>query len=367
MGNRSEMEKLEISELKSIYSGKKVFLTGHTGYKGAWFTLMLHRLGAEVKGFSLAPKSHTDLYPCIGGDSFCQSVIGDIRQREVLKKELLDFQPDFVFHLAAQALVLDSYQIPVETFETNVMGTIHVLDALRELPKRCDVVIITTDKVYENLERAEPYAEHERLGGHDPYSNSKACAELATASYRLSFFHPEKFDAHQKNIATARSGNVIGGGDRSANRIVPDLVRALENGEELIVRNPRSVRPWQHVLDPLFGYLTLGARMHQFGAKYSDGFNFGPQSDDMLTVEELVKVAIQAWGSGTYRVQQNPNQPHEANLLMLAIKKAKMLLGWEPFYTSEEAIYQTIDWYKHAGKSPLEYTLKQIDSFFAEQ
>lgn len=351
-------------DLKSAFHGKRVFLTGHTGFKGAWLTLILNKLGAEVKGYALAPLTEQDLYPQIDGDSLCHSVIADIRDRERVKRELLDFQPDFVFHMAAQALVLDSYDFPVETYDTNVMGTIYVLDALRSLKKPCTSVIITTDKVYENMEVKDPYPETARFGGFDPYSNSKACAELAISSYRNSFLNPLKYEEHQQAVAAARSGNVIGGGDWSGNRLVPDIARALITNEPVEIRNPNSVRPWQHVLDPLNGYLTLAARLANDPMKHAVGYNFGPRPNDERTVLDMVELAIENWGEGSYKTPDIKNKPHEAGLLKLAIDKAKTELDWEPQFTSAEAVQWTVNWYRDGRDDAFNYTSKQIDEFF---
>ena len=352
--------------LKQVYAGKRVFLTGHTGFKGAWMTLILKELGAEVKGYSLPPIEHNALYHEVRAEHYCDSVIADIRNREKIERELVKFNPDFIFHMAAQALVLESYKNPVETYQTNVMGTLHILDSLKLLENPCKTIIITTDKVYENFEKEDPYKEDERIGGYDPYSNSKACCELITSSYRNSFFNPSKHDLHKQSVASVRSGNVIGGGDWSDNRIIPDLARSLFKSEMLILRNPEAVRPWQHVLDPLHGYLTLGAKMHEDPVKYADAFNFGPKMEDRLTVEDLVKKAIEIWGSGNYKVNQNPNKPHEATLLRLDIQKAKEELGWEPKFNSERAIEFTLEWYKasFAQEDIKEFTLNQIRSFY---
>jgi len=349
---------------QSTYNGKKVFLTGHTGFKGAWMLLILRALGAEVKGYALAPKSENDLYHRINGDALCDSVIADICDRERVKKELLDFEPDFVFHFAAQALVLDSYQHPVETYETNVMGTIHVLDALRSLNKPCTSVMITTDKVYENFETRDPYPEDARLGGFDPYSNSKACAELAIASYRNSFLNPAHYDTHRQAVAAARSGNVIGGGDWSENRLVPDIARALTAQEPVVIRNPEAVRPWQHVLDPLNGYLTLGGYLAQDPKTFATGYNFGPKPDDERTVRDMCELAIENWGAGSFETPEIANKPHEAGLLKLAIDKAREELQWVPRFDSAEAVKWTMDWYKDAPGNELEFTTQQIHQFF---
>ena len=352
------------TDLKSAFQGKRVFLTGHTGFKGAWLTLIFNKLGAEVKGYSLAPTSDQDLYPQLQGDDLCHSVIADIRDRERVKRELIDFQPDFVFHMAAQALVLDSYEFPVETYDTNVMGTIYLMDALRSLKKPCTTVIITTDKVYENMEVSEPYPETARLGGYDPYSNSKACAELAISSYRNSFLNPAKYSEHKQAIAAARSGNVIGGGDWSGNRLVPDIARALIANEAVVIRNPSAVRPWQHVLDPLNGYLTLASHLAQDPVKYATGYNFGPEPNDERTVLDMVELAIENWGDGSYRTPDLTNKPHEAGLLKLAIDKAKSDLCWKPAFTSAEAVQWTVNWYRDGRDDALDYTTNQIESFF---
>jgi len=357
------MEELEMN-LKEVYNGKKVFLTGHTGFKGAWMLLILKELGAEVKGYSLAPKNDFDLYHQINGDSLCHSVIADIRDRDRVKKEILDFEPDFVFHLAAQALVIDSYEFPVETYDTNVMGTIYVLDALRSLSKKCTSVIITTDKVYENFETRDPYPETARFGGYDPYSNSKACAELAISSYRNSFLNPKDYEQHLQGVAAARSGNVIGGGDWSANRLVPDIARALIDGLPVELRSPLSVRPWQHVLDPLNGYLVLGAKLAESPTEFADGYNFGPEPSDERNVQEMTELAINIWGSGNMNLPDSPPALHEAGLLKLAIDKAKTKLDWQPEFDSAKAVEWTMDWYKNGRNDALNFTTTQIHRFF---
>lgn len=333
--------------LQSTYKGKKVFLTGHTGFKGSWLTAWLQSLGAEVKGYALAPQHTNDLYNDINGDGLCQSVIADIRDAERLKKELIAFAPDFVFHLAAQPLVRYSYTAPVETFEVNVMGTANVLDAVKELPNRCVVVIITTDKVYQNKEQDYFYKEDDKLGGYDPYSASKAAAEIIVDSYRSSFFNPSDYNKHQKSISSARAGNVIGGGDWAPDRIVPDVIRALSAHKPVVVRNPASVRPWEHVLEPLHGYLVLGACQQTNPVKYATAYNFGPRMDETMPVGELVKEAIGMWGTGRMETPPQVNAPHEAGLLQLDITKAEKELGWKPSFSVRQAIAMTVNWYKN--------------------
>lgn len=350
--------------LKDTYQGKKVFLTGHTGFKGSWLLVMLKELGAEVMGFSLKPETEKDLYYQINGDNLCESIIGDIRYAERVKHAIIDFQPDYVIHMAAQALVIPSYTDPVGTMSSNIMGTIHVMEGFKALAKPCVMVNITTDKVYENKERLEPYVEDDPKGGYDPYSASKAAAEIVSQSYRLSFFNPEKYTEHQKSMSTVRSGNVIGGGDWNDSRIIPDLAKSLSANEKLILRNPGAVRPWQHVLDPLFGYLLLGAKMTQQPAVFADAYNFGPEPENELTVEELVQISIKTWGSGTYEVQQKEGQLHEAGLLKLDITKAKKSLGWQPKLNAEETISWTIDWYKTASEDWGTKTIEQVQAYF---
>ena len=333
------------TNLVACYKNKKVFLTGHTGFKGSWMLSWLNFLGASVKGYSLSPLP-ISLYNSINGNELCESVIGDVRDGALLQKSIIDFQPDFIFHLAAQPLVRLSYENPSQTFSINAIGTANLLDAVRLLKNPCNVIIITTDKVYENKEWQYPYRENDRLGGYDPYSASKACAELVVSSYRNSFFNPNDFNKHQKSIATARAGNVIGGGDWAKDRIIPDTVTALSQNQPIEVRNPNSVRPWQHVLESVSGYLHLGKKMVENPILFSDSWNFGPNADDNLTVETLVKIAIETWGCGEYVKPEQLNQPHEAGLLKLDISKTVNALDWHPKYNSLKAIKKTIQWYK---------------------
>lgn len=331
-------------------------MTGHTGFKGSWMSVWLEMLGAHVKGYALKPEEpslYKHIRPHLQKHS---SVIADIRDKKRVKKEIVKFQPDFIFHMAAQSLVLESYETPLETFEANALGTANVLDAVRALKKKCMVVIITTDKVYKNPEAGIPFKEEDSLGGHDPYSASKAVAEIISESYRLSFFPPQQFKDHKKSISTARAGNVIGGGDYAKNRLIPDIFRALKKGKTVEVRNPAAVRPWQHVLEPLSGYLALGAAMDQQPTHFSAAFNFGPQAGDNFSVENVVKTAIASWGKGKYKIIKQKNPPHEAGILRLNIKKASSELNWSSVWNANNAISKTIQWYSECQK-------KSVDQF----
>jgi CDP-glucose 4,6-dehydratase len=358
-------------DLHQTFNGKKVFLTGHTGFKGAWLTVWLLRMGAKVSGYSLEPDIRPGLLEQLDVlDSLHSHKIADIRDHEMLKRELLVTNPDFVFHLAAQPLVRRSYREPVETYMTNVIGTIAVLEAMRELEKPCVGVFITTDKCYENQENGHYYAETDALGGYDPYSSSKACAELAIASWRRSFFQV----GNPVNIASARAGNVIGGGDWSEDRIVPDAIRYLKDGKPVPVRNPHAVRPWQHVLEPLHGYLLLAKAIEnayegKLGIdKFSGAFNFGPNDEANRSVKELVREIFKHW-PGSWENLSKANNVHEASLLHLDISKAKTLLGWRPAWDFSESIAKTVEWYRYAinnDGSLYEFTLKQICEFESE-
>jgi CDP-glucose 4,6-dehydratase len=360
------------AELRAAYAGKKVLLTGHTGFKGSWLTLWLRELGAEVTGYALAPDPMPSLFLAAGVERACRHVVADVRDLARFRSVLRETKPDFVFHLAAQPLVRLSYELPLETLQTNVLGTAHVLEAIRLEARPCTVVIITSDKCYENRERDHGYAEDEPMGGHDVYSMSKGAAELVVSSYRRSFFHPSRLAQHGVAIASARAGNVVGGGDWARDRIVPDAVSALAAGRPIPVRNPDGVRPWQHVLEPLGGYLLLGARLagvpDPFGlsvapaeggggvearASYCEPWNFGPHAEDARPVRAVVEALIRAWGRGTWEDRRDPHAPHEAGLLRLAIEKARTRLGWSPRWGFEETFRRTVEWYRafHAGAS----------------
>ena len=351
--------------LAHFYNNSKIFVTGHTGFKGSWLLLLLKELGATIKGYALAPEYGDSLYAITDACSFSESIIADIRNIDRLKKEIEIFQPDYVFHLAAQPLVRRSYQIPSETFDVNVTGTANLLECIASLQKKCTTIVVTTDKVYENKEKHILYREDDVLGGYDPYSASKACAELVVSAFRNSFFNTATFSEHQKSLASARAGNVIGGGDRSTDRIIPDIVRSLELNQNILVRNPSSVRPWQHVLEPLTGYLLLGGLLNKQNELYSSAFNFGPLPGDHLTVKALVEKSIESWGSGSWSAVSIPGQPHEAGLLQLDITKAQRLLGWNPKLDAASSIRWTIDWYKQPDSIKKEFTMQQINTYLS--
>ena len=343
--------------LEQHYKGKRVFVTGHTGFKGSWLCEWLLELGAEVTGYSLPPPTDPALFEQLKLASRLRHLTGDIRDAGSLQRALAEARPDFVFHLAAQALVTESYAKPTETFETNVMGTAHLLDALRCLNHPCAAVFVTTDKCYENREWVHGYREEDPLGGYDPYSSSKAAAELTISSYRRSFFQQ-----HPVRIASARAGNVIGGGDWAANRIVPDCVRALQRNQPIPVRSPTSTRPWQHVLAPLSGYLLLGARLASTSpgdALLCTAFNFGPGHDANRSVAELVQEVLKHW-PGRWEDQSDPKAVHEAHFLQLATDKAHALLRWTPAWNFAEAVRETVTWYRETERDPSPATAQAL-------
>jgi len=348
--------------LENAFKGKRVFVTGHTGFKGSWLITWLQLLGAEIKGYALAPENDQNIYNIIAPHIAHESVIADIRDKEKLRNEITSFGPDFIFHLAAQALVRRSYIIPSETFDINATGTANVLESLINLSHPCVAIMVTTDKVYENKEVDTPYIETDRLGGFDPYSASKTCAEIVAESFIQSFFNIGKIDEHQKIIATVRAGNVIGGGDWSEDRIVPDIINHLKQNKEIPVRNPQAVRPWQHVLEPLGGYLLCAAALKIKPHELSRSYNFGPEVNDHLTVIELVEIAIKNWGNGEWKNVSQPSQLHEAGLLKLNIDRAKKELNWHPKLNSKKGIEWTLDWYRQKDNL-YDFTLQQIKNY----
>ena len=345
----------------SVFRGRRVLVTGHTGFKGSWLSQWLHLLGAEVTGYALAPERATDLFHLLGLDSRIHHVCADVRDGARLREVFEEFQPEFVFHLAAQALVRRSYEDPKLTFDTNAGGAVNVFEAIRATRSVRSVVFVTSDKCYRNKEWIWGYRENDELGGHDPYSASKAAAELIFASYRDSFFRQNA----GLGIATARAGNVIGGGDGSPNRIVPDCVRALRQGLPIVLRNPHATRPWQHVLDPLCGYLTLAARLHEDPQRYGGSWNFGPDADSIHPVREVAERIVSFWGSGRIEVETQADAPHEAGLLHLNCDKAQQMLGWRLRWKFDRAIEEVVRWQQEvdAGIPALEVTEAQIAAY----
>lgn len=331
----------------SFYHGKRVLVTGHTGFKGSWLSIWLHELGAEVIGVAKEPFSERDNFVLSGiGRKIKADIRADICDGERMKEIFREYQPEIVFHLAAQPLVRLSYEIPVETYQTNVMGTINILEAIRATDSVKVGVMITTDKCYENKEQIWGYRENEPMGGYDPYSSSKGAAEIAIASWRNSFFNPAQYEKHGKSIASVRAGNVIGGGDWALDRIIPDCIKALEAGKAIDIRSPKAIRPWQHVLEPLSGYMLLAQKMWNEPARYCEGWNFGPRAESISTVWDVATKVIANYGEGELRDLSDPAALHEAKLLMLDISKAKFQLGWEPRMDINQTVRLTVDWYK---------------------
>jgi CDP-glucose 4,6-dehydratase len=350
----------------SFWNGKRVFLTGHTGFKGGWLSLWLASMGAKVTGYSLNPNTSPNFFEVAQVQADLEnSQIADIRDLEKLQKEMASARPEIVIHMAAQPLVRYSYVNPVETYATNVMGTVNLLESIRVLDCVRAVVVVTTDKCYENNEWAWGYRENEPMGGHDPYSNSKGCAELVTSGYRQSFFPPEKYSKHKVAIASARAGNVIGGGDWSEDRLIPDAIKAFEAKEALMIRNPLATRPWQHVLEPLSGYLTLAQALYEKGANFNGGWNFGPRDDDARSVQEVINILIKGWGSAATWTQDQSEQPHEAHSLKLDCSKARQYLNWVPRWSLEQAIENITQWQQaHQQQGNMhEISLKQIAAY----
>lgn len=347
----------------SFWKGKKVFLTGHTGFKGTWLSLLLQGMGAIVKGYSIDMDTRPMMFQLIKASEGMESEVGDIRNLDQLTKSVTNFKPDILIHMAAQPLVRLSYKKPVDTYTTNVIGTVNVLEAARKSPSLKSVVCVTTDKCYENKEWEWGYRENESMGGHDPYSSSKGCAELVTSAYRRSFFASE----NTANVASARAGNVIGGGDWAEDRLIPDIFRAFERSEPVLIRNPLSTRPWQHVLEPLSGYLVLAQELYLKENDYAEGWNFGPKDEDCKSVSWILDKMVSLWGFGASWELDKNNNPHESNFLKLDCSKAASRLNWVPKWNIETALKASVDWHKvylESKKSLREFTESQINEYF---
>ena len=357
------MENLVDSSLR----GKRIFLTGHTGFKGGWLALTLARLGATVRGYALDPSAEPTFFHTANVGSLVEDVRGDIRDLARLQRSMSEFAPDIVFHLAAQPLVRRSYADPLETYSTNVMGTANLLETVRTLPSIRAVVVITTDKCYLNREWRWGYRETDHLGGYDPYSSSKACAEILTASYRNSFFSAESLEKHGVGLATARAGNVIGGGDWSEDRLIPDLIRGFVSGRPVPIRRPFSVRPWQHVLEPIAGYISLAEKLLSGDRSFADAWNFGPWDDDAWPVERIATAMTERWGDGASWFRDGQESVHEAGLLKLDSSKARSELGWQPRLKLPVALEWLVDWYREwrAGTDMQRFSLEQIAAYEA--
>lgn len=367
--SQTRLERAAIDVLKEVgavepqfWQGKRVMVTGHTGFKGSWLSLWLMRLGARVNGFSLSVPTNPSLFERANVAAGLIDQRGDVRDLETVQAALDAHQPEVLFHLAAQPLVRASYQDPAATYAVNVLGTVHVLEAARRIPSLRSIVVVTSDKCYENREWQRGYCESDHLGGHDPYSSSKACAELVASAYRRSFFANS---AAPVGVATVRAGNVIGGGDWATDRIVPDILRALQQGESILVRNPSAIRPWQHVLEPLRGYLLVAQRLWESPADWSEGWNFGPSEEDARPVQELVERAIRLWGDGDWHAPTDRRALHEAVRLKLDCTKAHQRLPWRPRLDLDSALRLTVDWHQaeRSGRDMREYSWQQIEQY----
>lgn len=363
-GGSRTVETLAVTS--EFWRHRRVFLTGHTGFKGGWLSLCLQDLGAELTGYALPPATNPNLFNSACVAEGMNSVIGDIRDYVALREAMLRARPEIVIHMAAQPLVRYSYTNPIETYSVNVMGTVQVLEAVREIGGVRSVVNITSDKCYENREWVWGYRESDPMGGHDPYSSSKGCAELVTSAYRNSYFNPSQYGLHQTGLASARAGNVIGGGDWAEDRLLPDIVRAFINRREVIIRSPKATRPWQHVLEPLWGYLRLSEQLFINGNAYSEPWNFGPDDSDVRPVKWVAEAAARRWGEGSgVRIDPPASAPHEAHQLKLDSSKSRERLEWCPRWRIDQAIDRTIDWYKAAQRQEnmRRFTLGQIRDY----
>ena len=354
-----------MEDLVSPWKGRRVFLTGHTGFKGGWLALWLASRGAHVRGYALAPATEPNLFTVASIADAVEDIRGDIRDDSRLERALIEFAPEVVFHLAAQPLVRRSYADPLGTYATNVMGTAHVLEAVRNSPAVRAVVCVTTDKCYENKEWVWPYRETDPLGGYDPYSSSKACAEIVTAAYRSSFFPVARLSEHHVAVATARAGNVIGGGDWSEDRLVPDLIRGFQNKQPVRIRRPKALRPWQHVLEPLHGYVMLAEQLLVGHANFATAYNFGPGSYEIWTVEKVANHMVATWGGDARWICDPDPGVHEAGTLQLDVSKARSELFWKPLLSTETALDWVVEWYRlwQQGADMRSFTLTQIAAY----
>ena len=334
------------NQFNGIFKDKTVLITGHTGFKGSWLSIWLKELGANVVGYALEPYTKRDNFVVTGLEDKITHIIGDVRDYKKLKEVFTKYKPEFVFHLAAQPIVRESFLNPKETYDINIGGTVNVFECCRLTDSVKVIINVTSDKCYENKEWIWGYRENDPMGGYDPYSSSKGCSELITAAYRKSFFNPEKFKKHGKCLSSVRAGNVIGGGDWQKDRLIPDCIKALENKKPIEIRNPNATRPWQHVLEPLSGYLLLASKMYQKPAKFSGAWNFGPNYESVISVGELVSMIVEKWGDGKWLDISDKKEPHEANLLSLDINKARNFLIWHPKWNIQECIDKTVEWYK---------------------
>lgn len=345
---------------KGFWKGRRVFVTGHTGFKGSWLCLWLHELGAEVKGFALEPPTSPSLFNEARVAELVESEIGDIRDLERVTQSIHNFRPDILIHMAAQPLVRYSYDAPIETYAVNVLGTAHVLEAAKMCVSVKSVVSVTTDKCYENKEWVWAYRENEPMGGHDPYSSSKGCAELVTASYRQSFYEQKGI-----GLASARAGNVVGGGDWALDRLIPDILRAFQKDQPVIIRSPDAVRPWQHVLEPLSGYLTLAQRLFEKPGNFAEGWNFGPNEEDAKPVSWILDRMVDAWPGSSWQLDQATNNPHEANYLKLDISKAKSKLNWQSTWDLKYTLENIVKWHRQwlSGDDMQAFSKNEINEF----
>ncbi len=351
-----------MEDLVNPWKGRRVFLTGHTGFKGGWLSLWLARRGAQIRGYALDPATEPNLFTAASVAAVLDDVRGDVRNYATLESSMAAFVPEVVFHLAAQPLVRRSYADPLGTYATNVMGTVHVLEAVRKTPSVRAVVCVTTDKCYQNQEWAWPYRETDPLGGHDPYSSSKACAEMVCAAYRSSYFPSDRLHDHRVGIATARAGNVIGGGDWSEDRLIPDLIRGFQTGQPVLIRRPHAIRPWQHVLDPLYGYIVLAEKLLSTEGPLASSFNFGLGDGEAWPVEQIATRLADLWGEGASWTADSTASVHETHALRLDASRAREELGWQPRLRIETALEWTVNWYRcaHQGADMERETLAQI-------